>query len=121
MSTTSARLPDPDGVQIALPMATHDQVVVLTADGRTSVIELPTASDGPALVTMIAYVTAVPGTALADESVFVIDRSVMGTSVSTSVASLLPPIGSVTSAGAATDPTLVSVPTAALEVVTVTW
>jgi hypothetical protein len=54
----------------------------------------------------------VPGTSVAEPSVFVIDRSAVGVNVSVSVAELLAGVGSVTPAGGATVAVLASVPVA---------
>src|SRR4029079_1881572 len=53
MSTMSAMFPDPAAVHVAPPAATHDHVAPVRIGGRTSVIELATASDGPAFVATI--------------------------------------------------------------------
>ena len=63
---------------------------------------------GPLFVTVIVYVTLVPGTALSWLSVLVMDRSAWGVSVSVSVALLLAVLGSVTPAGGATVAVLAS-------------
>src|SRR6478735_1766671 len=61
-----------------------------------------------------------PGTADAAESVFVIDRSPVGVSVSVSVAELLAGVGSVTEAGAATVAVFAKDPVAVAAIVPVT-
>ena len=58
-----------------------------------------------------------PGTAVAAPSVFVIERSAVGVSVSVSVALLLPGVGSVMPPGTATVAVFDSVPVAVAEIV----
>ena len=70
---------------------------------------------GPGLDAVIVYVTDPPGTAVVTPSVFVIERSACGVSVSVSVAELLPGTGSVTAV--ATVAVLLSVPVAAALIV----
>ena len=72
---------------------------------------------GPALDAVIVYVTLPPGVAEVTPSVLVIDRSADAAKVSVSVAELLPGVGSVTPAGAATVAVLLRVPVALAETV----
>lgn len=96
-------LPEPDADEHDDPdEATQVQVAPVIADGSVSVTVAPVTGDGPVFVATIVYVTDVPATSVVAPSVFVIDRSAVGTKVSVSVAALLPGVGSVTPPGAAT-------------------
>lgn len=81
--------------------------------GKASVTETPVAVLGPRLAAVTVYVTVPPGVAEVTPSVFVIERSAELAIVSVSVAELLPGVGSVTPAGAATVAVLESDPVAA--------
>src|SRR5207302_887687 len=67
---------------------------------------------GPLLLTTIVYVVELPGVSVATPSVLVIESSDTGVTVSLSVALLLPGVGSVTPAGAATLAVFAIVPVA---------
>src|SRR6185295_1613760 len=109
-------LPEPDAVQVPPPAPTHVHVQVSDA-GNVSVTDEPGALLGPALDAVIVYVTEPPGVAVVTPSVLVTARSAVAPSVSVSVAELLPGVGSVTPAGAATVAVLESVPVADGEIV----
>src|SRR5258706_495970 len=92
--------------------------------GRTSVNSLPgllPCAPGPALDSVIVYVTVLPTVCAPPETVLVPDTVAPGVaeSVSVSVAELLAGVGSVTPAGAVTVAVLLSVPVARLEMVQV--
>src|SRR3954454_13900634 len=108
-------LPLPDAVHVP-PAPTQVQVQVSLA-GNVSATVAPVALLGPALDAVIVYVTDPPAVALVTPSVLVIDRSADAPSASTSVAELLPGVGSVTPAGGATVAVFVSDPLAAAEIV----
>src|SRR5262245_55327814 len=93
--------PEPDAVQVPTPAPTQVQVQVREA-GKVSATVAPVALLGPALEAVIVYVVEPPGITFVTPSVFVMERSAMGPSVSLSVAELLPGFGSVTPPGAAT-------------------
>ena len=112
----SLMLPLPLAVQVPPPAPTQVQVQVSLAGNVSATVE-PGALLGPAFDAVIVYVTLPPGVAVVTPSVFVIARSAEGASVSLSVAELLPGVGSVTPAGAATVAVLLSVPVAAAELV----
>src|SRR4051794_38501335 len=76
---------------------------------------------GPLFVTVIVYVTFVPGTAVVEPSLLAIDRSACGVSVSVSVELLLPPVGSVTPAGGLTVAVLLKDPVAVALMARVSW
>ena len=98
--TVDAMSPIPlTAAQLDPAEATHVHVADVIAAGRTSVTGAATTALGPAFVTTIVYVVVVPGTTFTTPSVFVIERSAVGTSVSVSVAVLFPGVGSVTPAG----------------------
>lgn len=80
--------------------------------GIVSAIVVPVATLGPAFEAVIVYVTELPGTADVAPSVFVIERSDVGVSVSESVALLLPGFGSVAPPGAVTVAVFDNVPVA---------
>jgi hypothetical protein len=88
--------------------------------GKVSATVAAVTFDGPAFVAVIVYVTLLPGTTVATPSVFVIERSAVGLSVSVSVAELLPGVGSVTPPGAVTVAVFERVPVAVAETVAVT-
>ena len=112
-STVVLMLPLPlPAAQDPPPAGTHVHVAELSVAGIVSVTGAATTADGPALEATTAYVTEVPGTSVADPSVFVTDRFAVGVKVSVSVAELLAGVGSVTPAGAATVAVLTSVPVA---------
>src|SRR4051794_35029779 len=109
-------LPEPDAVQVPPPAPTHVHVQVRDA-GKVSATVAPVAVLGPEFDATIVYVTDPPGVAVVTPSVLVIARSALAASVSLSVAELLPGVGSVTPAGAATVDVLLNVPVAAAEIV----
>src|SRR5438876_405383 len=82
--------------------AAHVQLALVIAAGSVSATGASVTALGPALLTTIVYVVLVPGTYVVAPSVLVIARSACGAAVSVSVALLLPGVGSVTPAGAAT-------------------
>ena len=98
------------------PLAPTQVHVQVSLAGNVSAIVAPVALLGPALDAVIVYVTDPPGVALLTPSVFVIDRSADAPSASTSVAELLPGVGSVTPAGGATFAVFASDPVAAAEI-----
>jgi hypothetical protein len=98
----------------------HVHVTPVTAAGTVSVKVAAVTFEGPLLVTVTVYETAVPGTSLTEPSVFVTARSDCGVAVSVSVAELLPAFGSVTPAGAATVAVSTRLPVAEGLVVSVT-
>ena len=114
--TTSLIAPVPLGAQA--PM--HVQVTPLSPAGTLSVTVAPSASEGPLFVATIVYVMPVPGTAVVALSVLVIARSVVATSVSTSVAVLSSGDVSVTVAGTVAVTVFDSVPAAAALMLMVT-
>jgi len=81
--------------------------------GNGSLIVAPVTSLGPALVTTIVYVVAVPGTAVEVLLVLAMRRSAVGTSVLTSVAVLFPRSRSATFDGGRIVARLVNAPEAA--------
>src|SRR6185295_4994910 len=83
-----------------------------SAAGTVSATAAPVALLGPALVTVIWYVTGRPGTAVACESVLLAARSAWGVRVSSSVARLSPRFGSVMPGNAEAPALLVSTPVA---------
>src|SRR6185312_2278192 len=112
----SLMLPEPDAVHVPPPAPTQVHVTV-SAAGNVSATVAPAALDAPALLAVIVYVTDPPGVAVVTPSVTVMARSALATSVSLSVAELLPGVGSVTPAGAVTVAVLLSVPVAAALIV----
>jgi hypothetical protein len=80
--------------------------------GNESVIDAPTAVDGPAFPTTTAYDVVCPGTTDDTPSVFVIERSAVGFKVSVSVDELLASAESVMPAGAVIEALFTSVPVA---------
>src|SRR5439155_1483475 len=76
---------------------------------------------GPPLVTVIAYVTLVPGTSLVAPSVFTMERSACGVSGAVSVAPLLPGTGSVTLLGCETVAVLLRLPVRSAAMARVIW
>jgi hypothetical protein len=111
-STTALMSPLPPAGHVDPALAAQVQVAPVSDAGRRSWTTAPTEADGPALVATIVYVTGVPGTDVAAPSVFVTDRSAVGTSVSVSVAESLPATGSVTPTGAVTVAVLTRLPVA---------
>jgi hypothetical protein len=110
--TVSLMLPEPLAVQVPPPAPTHVQLAPVIVAGRVSVTVAPVTALGPAFDATIVYVTDAPGTAVVCPSVFVIDRSACGVSVSESVALLFVGFGSVTPPGTATVAVLLRVPVA---------
>ena len=102
-------LPAPAAVQVPPPAPEQVQLQVSDA-GNVSATVTPGALLGPALLAVIVYVTLPPGTAVVTPSVLVIAMSACGTSVSVSVALLLPGTGSVIADD--TDAVLTRVPSA---------
>src|SRR5947208_212794 len=97
------------------------QVQVPVSDvGNVSATVAPDAFEGPAFEAVVVYVTLPPGVAVVTPSVFVIARSAWGLSVSVSVAALLPGVGSVTLAGAATVAVFDMLPRALAEIAALT-
>jgi hypothetical protein len=105
--------------QFATPFArqVHDTPVMFA--GTTSVIVAPRTLDGPAFVTTNVYITASPCTTDAGP-VLVIARSAAGVIVESTVAALLPGIGSVVPKGVATIAVFANAPVAVAVPVTVT-
>ena len=103
-----------------VPLGEHDapldaaqvHVAPLRTAGNESVTVAPLTDDGPTFVATIVYVTLWPGTAVDEPSVFVIVRSAVRLSESTSVAELFVVSGSVDVADAATVAVLESEPVA---------
>src|SRR5262249_34758166 len=94
--TVALMLPVPDGVPQAPPPApAHVQVALESAAGRVSITVAPIALLGPALVTVIVYVTVEPGTIVVTPLVLDIPRSVIGAVIAVvAIAVLLPAAGS---------------------------
>jgi hypothetical protein len=92
------------------PAAAHVQVAFVSALGRTSLIAIPVATDGPLLVTAIVYAVGDPGTTVVVPFVFVIDRFPAGVSPSVSVAWLSADDVSVVPAGGETEAVFESEP-----------
>jgi hypothetical protein len=107
--------PEPEAVQEPPPAPTHVHVTVKAA-GKVSATVAPLAFDGPALLTVMVYVTLSPGNAVVTPSVTVIARSAWGFRVSESVAELFCGVGSVSPAGAVTVAVFVKVPIAEAEI-----
>jgi hypothetical protein len=105
--------------QLAPALATHVHVPEVAPAGRASPIGALTAVDGPLLPTTTVYVVLCPGTTEATPSVFVIDRSAVGSKVSVSDEVLLAGVGSATPAGAATCAVLTRLPVAVATTVAV--
>ena len=80
--------------------------------GNVSPTKAFTAVEGPALVATIVYVVDVPGMTSVRPLVFVMERSPVGTSVSTSVDVLFSGVGSAMPVGGVIVAVFVSVPTA---------
>src|SRR5207245_1762580 len=114
--TVSLMLPLPDAVHVPPPAPTHVHVQVSDA-GNVSATVAPVAVLGPAFDAVIVYVTDPPAVAVVTPSVLVIDRSADAPSASTSVAALLPGVGSVTPPGAVTVAVLLNEPVAEAEMV----
>ena len=117
--TLALMLPDPDAGQVPPPAPTQVHAAPVSTAGTVSVTVPPVTPLGPALLATIVYVTGLPGTAVADPSVFVIERSAVGVVASVSLAELLPGVGSVVPAGTATVAVLTSMPVAAADSVAV--
>ena len=100
--TVSLMLPDPDAAHEAPLDATQVHVAPLSALGNVSETVAPVAADGPAFDATIVYVTDVPGTSVAEPSVFEMARSVAVFSVVVSIALLFVEVGSVTPLGTET-------------------
>ena len=80
-------MPDPDAVHVP-PVPAHVHVQD-SDDGNASVTVAAGSALGPPLLTVIVYVNDPPGVAVVTLSVFVMERSALGVSVSESVAELL--------------------------------
>jgi hypothetical protein len=80
--------------------AVHVHVTPVRLAGKLSVTVAPVTTDGPALLTVIVYVTGEPAPVVVRPSIFVIDRSAV--IVSVSVALLFAMLGSVIPAGGIT-------------------
>src|SRR5512139_3384600 len=104
--------PDPLAVQLPPPAPAQVQPTPVIVAGTVSVTVAPLAALGPAFDATTVYVMACPGIAVAWPSVFVIERSAPGTTVSVSVAELLARFGSVTPPGAAIVAVLLRLPVA---------
>jgi hypothetical protein len=105
--------PTPDPAAQADPVvATQVHVAPVSEAGSVSAIVAPVTADGPLFEATIVYVIAVPGTAVAELSVFVNARSAVTLSVSVSVAELLPGVESVTVTGAVIEAVFANVPVA---------
>jgi hypothetical protein len=119
--TVVAIEPVPEGSAHEEPaVAEQSHVAPVSSAGSVSVIGALTTVDGPLLAATIVYVTPVPGVTLATESVFVIERSPSGLSVSTSVALLFSGSRSGNPEGGVTVAVLLSVPVAPGAIVPVT-
>src|SRR5438093_139126 len=82
MLTTALKLlPEPVAplVTLALPVVLEVHVTPVRPAGIASATDAPTTSLGPLLVTVIVYVTCTPGVYVAEPSVFVTCRSLVGT------------------------------------------
>jgi hypothetical protein len=100
--TVALMLPLPLAGHEPPPLAEQVHVAPVSEAGMVSVTVAAVADDGPAFAATMVYVTDVPGTIDATPSVFVIDRSAVGASVSVSVDVLFAAVGSVTPPGSAT-------------------
>jgi len=92
--TVSPILPLPAAVHVPPPAPTHVHVTPVIVPGNVSAT-VALVLLGPAFEAVMVYVTELPGTSVAEPSVFVIARSDCAVRVSTSVAELLLPLGSV--------------------------
>jgi hypothetical protein len=101
----------PASLPVAPPAATLVVEHVRIA-AKVSATVTPVDVLGPALLVVIVYVTLPPGIAVVTPSVLVIETSADGTSVSVSVAELLPAFGSVTPPPTVTVAVLTSEPIA---------
>ena len=117
--TNALMLPAPDAGQVPPPAPTQVHVAPVSTPGSVSATVAPVTALGPAFDATIVYVTGLPGTAVNEPSVLVIERSAVGLSVSVSVAVLLAGFGSLTPTGAVTVAVLTRVPVAAAESVAV--
>src|SRR5262245_37756959 len=111
-STECRMLPEPLAGQLEPALAEHVQVTPERIPGTLSVTLAAGAVLGPALVTLIWYVTGAPGTAVAWPSVLVTARSAWGVRVSVSEALLFAPFGSLSVGGKSALAVLVRVPMA---------
>src|SRR3954469_12829168 len=109
--TVSLMLPLPLAVQVP-PLAPRQVQVAVSEAGNVSATVAPVTALGPALLAVIVYVVVPPAVTVVTPSVFVIDRSAVGLSVSVSVAELFALFGSVTPAGGVTVAVLLNVPVA---------
>src|SRR5262245_36342332 len=94
--TVELMLPLPAGaLHVPPPAPMHVQVAPESAAASVSITVAPTALLGPALVTVIVYVTVEPGTTAVTPSVLAIPRSVTGAVIAVvAIAVLLPTAGS---------------------------
>src|SRR5262245_49092026 len=104
--------PVPAGALPVAPVPTLVHVGLSSVGGKSSVTLTPVALLGPALLTVMVYVTCWPGTTSVTPLVLVIARSATGVRVLVSVAVLLPGVGSVTPGGGPTVAVLARVPVA---------
>ena len=118
--TDAETLPLPDAGHDEPALAEHVQVAPDSVAGNVSATVAPVTVDGPGLDATTVYVTTVPGTTVVSPSVFVMDTSAVGVSVSMSLAELFADDGSVTPAGADTVAVLVNDPVAVGEIETKT-
>ena len=106
-------MPEPEAApQAPVPLIAQVQVTPVTAAGTVSLTVAPVTLEGPLFVTVTVYETVVPGTSVAEPSVFVTARSACGVRVSVSVALLLAGVGSVQPAGTAAAAVFARVPLA---------
>ena len=110
-STLSARSPLPLAAHAEPGDAAQVHVAPVSATGSTSVTVAPVTALGPALLAVIVYVAARPGTGGPELSTFVMLRSAVGViAVLSSVALLFAGDGSVTPPGAVIVAVLLIVP-----------
>src|SRR5262245_49039268 len=107
-------------VTLALPVVLEVHVTPVRPDGIVSVTEAPTASFGPLLVTVIVYVTCVPGVYVAEPSVLLMARSAKIAPRSVSVELLLFKLLSVVAEGGETVAVLTRLPVSVAWVVPLT-
>src|SRR5690349_3716243 len=108
--------PEPEAVKVAARAVAQVQVQVSDA-GKVSATVAPVALLGPALEAVVVEVTEPAAVAVVTPSVLVMARSALAPRASVSVAELLPGVGSVTPAGAATVAVLLKLPVAEAEIV----
>src|SRR5919198_1251548 len=108
--TLALRFPEPLAGQLEPADAAHVHVTLETCAGKLSVTVAPMTPLGPLLVATIVYVRLEPSGTVVTPSVFVIDRSAVGTTCVLLSVALLLPGGSLVPAGAVTDAVFVIVP-----------